>query len=403
MATTGRHARFGELTPISATSAFRLSAARDHQTNRRVVLVEALRRTPASEAALRRLALAHTQPPHPALAPTLEGEDFIADGMVVLDVPACVDLDGLTHFGADSRTRATHSEADGFIVTLRDALLASAREPDRDPSSRFIGTLCFGNVLFARDGRFWIVGLGHNAAVQDEHGALVARTRFFQAPEISVGGQASERSDFVAVLMLLRGMLAFVDINSSIARAISGNSLSEDIELVRRIVWIERHVVHASPSDRASVEETIEVSNRVRELIGCRPDPAAFENCVARVLGRALGPLHEATRPALRTSETGAFIERGQGPRVDLSRRTVLARMLVVLVRNRIDNPGASLDVASLCAACWPGERILPSAAANRVYVAISGLRRAGLAEDLEHSPAGYRIATSVECTLVAD
>ena len=57
----------------------------------------------------------------------------------------------------------------------------------------------------------------------------------------------------------------------------------------------------------------------------------------------------------------------------------------------------------AMCAACWPGERIMPSAAANRVYVAISGLRRAGLAEDLEHSAAGYRIATSVECTLVDD
>lgn len=403
MATSGRGARFGELTTISATSAFRLSSARDHHTNRSVVLVEAMRRTPASEAALRRLAAAHTLPPHPTLAPTLEGEDLLTDGMVVLDVPACVDLDGLTRFGADARMRATHSEADGFIVTLRDALLASAREPERDPAFRFIGTLCFGNMLFARDGRFWIVGLGHNVAVQDEHGALVARTRFFQAPEISVGGQASERSDFVAVLMLLRGMLAFVDINSSIARAISGNSLSEDIELVRRIIWIERHVVHANPSERASVEETIEVSNRLRELIGCRPDPAAFENCVARVIATALGPLDEATRPPLRTTETGAYIERGQGPRVDLSRRSVLARMLVVLVRNRIDHPGTSLDVTSLCAACWPGERIMPGAAANRVYVAISGLRRAGLGGDLEHSAAGYRIATSVECTLVSD
>lgn len=402
MATTGRHARFGELTPISATSAFRLSAARDQKTNRSVVLVEAERRTPASEAALRRLALAHTGPPHPALAPTLEGEDFLAEGMVVLDIPACVDLDGLTRLGADARTRATHSEADGFIVTLRDALLASAREPERDPAARFIGTLCFGNVLFARDGRFWIVGLGHNVVVQDEHGALVARTRFFQAPEISVGGQPSERSDFVAVLMLLRGMLAFVDINTSIARAISGNSLSEDLELVRRIIWIERHVVHANPIERASVEETIEVSDRVRELIGCRPDPAAFENRVARMLAVALGPLDEAARPPLQTSVTGAFMDRGQG-RVDLSRRSVLARMLVVLVRNRIDAPGASLDVASLCAACWPGERIMPGAAANRVYVAISGLRRAGLGADLEHSPAGYRIATSVECTLVDD
>ena len=403
MVMTGRNLRFGELAPISATSAFRLSSARDRHTQRSVVLVEALRRTPASERALRRLMQAHALPPHPAIAPTLEGEDFLADGMVVLDVPACVDLDGLVRVGADARSRATHSEADGFIVTVRDALLASAREPGRDPAARFIGTLCFGNLLFARDGRFWLVGLGHNTAVQDEHGALVARTRFFQAPEISVGGEASERSDFVAVLMLLRGMLAFVVINTSIARAISGNSLSEDIELVRRIIWIERHVVHANPNERASVEETIEVSNRVRELIGCRPDPAAFENRVALTLAKAYGPVDHAARPPLRTSVTGAFLERGQGPRVDLARRTVLARMLVVLVRQRIDNPGASLDVMALCAACWPGERIMPSAAANRVYVAISGLRRAGLAEDLEHSAAGYRIATSVECTLVDD
>ena len=97
----------------------------------------------------------------------------------------------------------------------------------------------------------------------------------------------------------------------------------------------------------------------------------------------------------------GRWIERGRGPRVDLSRRTVLGRMAVVLARARLERPGRGLELAELAAACWPGERIVRSAAANRVYVAISGLRRAGLAADLEKCADGYRISPELPCELV--
>lgn len=368
-----------------------------------MVCVSLVRNAPLGRAALERMASAHRDPPHPTIAPTLELVHDESGPVVVLDVPGCIDLDGLLRISADAHVRATHAEADGFIVTLRDALLTTAREPGRDPSNRHIGTLGFGNVIFAPDGRFFLVGLGHNVAIHDELGCVVARSRFFQAPEIAVRGEATERSDFVAVLMLLRSMMAFVDLDGSIVRAISGNSITEDVELVKLLLSIERNTVHANPSRRATIEQTIRASNRIRELIGVSPDASGFIRRIAGILApefpTACGEGDECEDALLRVEPSGAWFDRNSGPRIDLARRSVLSRMLVVLARQRIERPGQALDVTALCSACWPGERVLPSAAANRVYVAVNGLRRVGLGAHLERTLDGYRIDPSVACS----
>lgn len=397
-----RGATLVDRTPIAETSAFRVLSAFDLARGVPVTLVEALRGGARAQAALAALFRAHTAPPHPAIAPAHEHVVEAGLHAVVLDVPAVTDLDGVVRLAAERGVKATHAEADGLVVTLRDALLAAARSPGRASSDRHLGSFSVSNVVFAADGRFWLVGLGHNVAVLDEDGRLAPRARFFQAPDIALGHAPSERSDFVALLMLLRGMLGFVDVHASVVRAIGGNTLRQDLELVERILWIERRVIHASAADRASIDETIAVSDRIRALIGVRPDPAGL---VARV-GRLLGGLETErsdARPVLRVAARGQWLERGRGPRVDLSRKRVVGRTAVVLAQARLDAPGRTLGVPELAAQCWPGERILPAAAANRVYVAVSGLRRAGVGPDLEREPGGYRIAPAVPCEVIDD
>lgn len=87
------------------------------------------------------------------------------------------------------------------------------------------------------------------------------------------------------------------------------------------------------------------------------------------------------------------------GERVGLERRASLARILDRLVQERIDRPGAPLSAIAVLAAGWPDERVLPSAGAHRVRVAIATLRKMGLRDVLVTSPEGYLLSHDVPCS----
>jgi hypothetical protein len=84
----------------------------------------------------------------------------------------------------------------------------------------------------------------------------------------------------------------------------------------------------------------------------------------------------------------GAAFRVGDGPWRDLGRRHVLRRLLLALTRTR--GPRSAAD---LLAAGWPGERIAPSAARNRLHVALCRLRRAGLGDLLEFDGRAWQVA----------
>jgi hypothetical protein len=261
------------------------------------------------------------RPPHEAIAPSLERWSEETFSAVVLGVPAVIDLDGAVRLGSERGVRIAHAEADGLVTTLRDALRASARAADRPSSDRHLGTLSLSNVLLSATGRFWLVGLGHNVIVHDAHGRLAPRGRFFQAPEIALGRRPPSSPDFVSLLVLLRGMAAFVDVHRAIVEVAAGSSLRQDLELLERVLWIERRVIHAPPSARASIDEAIAVGDRIRALIGVQPDVRAFVHRMGDLLGGTVALEAPRERAVLRVDMQGRWIERGRGPRVDLSRR----------------------------------------------------------------------------------
>ena len=87
--------------------------------------------------------------------------------------------------------------------------------------------------------------------------------------------------------------------------------------------------------------------------------------------------------------------------RVSLERRRPLARILCRLGEERGQRPGASLQWDALLAAAWPGERVIPSAGAHRVRVALSTLRKLGLRDLIRTSEEGYRLAPEVQAIFV--
>lgn len=90
------------------------------------------------------------------------------------------------------------------------------------------------------------------------------------------------------------------------------------------------------------------------------------------------------------TPDGGAF-RVGDGPWRELGRRRVLRRLLVALSADR-----APRTAPDLLAAGWPGERMSPAAARNRLHVALCRLRRAGIGDLLEFDGAAWRLAERV-------
>lgn len=116
-----------------------------------------------------------------------------------------------------------------------------------------------------------------------------------------------------------------------------------------------------------------------------------------RLVSRARAELDEAI-----PSGAGLLVGAGAGwfqwggARVDLRRRTAIRRMLLALVEARLDSPGVGLSQESLVEVGWPGERILPEAAATRVYSGIRTLRSLGLAPILLRHAEGYLLDPEV-------
>jgi predicted ATPase len=74
----------------------------------------------------------------------------------------------------------------------------------------------------------------------------------------------------------------------------------------------------------------------------------------------------------------------------DLRDRHAVRRLLLRLAESQRERPGAGLSLAELQAAGWPGERILPRAASNRIYVTLNQLRALGLKPWLKRGGEGY-------------
>jgi predicted ATPase len=97
-----------------------------------------------------------------------------------------------------------------------------------------------------------------------------------------------------------------------------------------------------------------------------------------------------SVRGCLRVAASGRSFRLPGGPRVDLSTRGPLRRILAALADAHARTPDQALSRDALVAAGWPGERLGVEAAANRVYAAIATLRRMGLRAELVRRDDGY-------------
>ena len=98
-------------------------------------------------------------------------------------------------------------------------------------------------------------------------------------------------------------------------------------------------------------------------------------------------------------AEVRSFCVAGREP-VDLSTRGALQRILRALVAQRKRDPHATLSPDDLLQAGWPDDKVDPTAGAQRVYVAISTLRKMGLKGLLLRRDDGYMLDPAQEIAL---
>ncbi len=102
------------------------------------------------------------------------------------------------------------------------------------------------------------------------------------------------------------------------------------------------------------------------------------------------GDARSESRPALVVGPDGKWMQPPAKDPQDFRRRRSLRLILVALAQKHREAAGAGIPLEGLLAAGWPGERVVPSAGANRVYVALTTLRKLGLRGHLLSQDDGY-------------
>lgn len=133
---------------------------------------------------------------------------------------------------------------------------------------------------------------------------------------------------------------------------------------------------------------------------------AALERLAARFLLQQLGansPTTSATSTPPQTTgdlDVGPGAEwfrRGGGERVDLTRRPKLRMLLEALLEKRLASPGDPAQAEWLVSRVWPQEKILPSAASSRLYVAVATLRKLGMGDVIVTRGEGYLLHPAID------
>ncbi len=199
--------------------------------------------------------------------------------------------------------------------------------------------------------------------------------------------------------------------------------------MVEATVQLDRGFVDVAQarSGKRTAEQNAEHLQRARERVAqataARGDtPAWVERCddirfAVQLLEKALADLDSAVAPAeplpaegstarqhaaLLIGKDGRWLQAPGGEAQDLRRRKAMRFILVRLADEHGANPGAGLPLETLLEAGWPGERVMPSAGANRVYVALTALRKLGLRAVLLSQDDGYLLDPALPIERVA-
>ncbi len=391
--------RYGEPTPIRRRGAFLLaSATRQSDGQPCVVLVPGPEADRARAAdAFVRIERAHRAVRVACVPEVTARGTFQEIPYLELGCDAVIDGADLHRVLIDSGQRADLGAAAAMAIELGRALRAAHEGPDgRAPRPACLGRLSYANLLFARSGRFYLVGFGHNFPVEKACGLPDGEVTTFQAPEVALGGAPSPVGDHLALHLLLRSLLPLLDLGAVLPRALFGDPGPGESEILDCLRWPDVHLLAEPPSRRRSLAEAESVSERLRALCGIHPDQERLAALVRQAIERAMPPpegVAERGRLVLGMETIWALGADGTRHVLGQAHR----RIVTALAELHRRSPRAVLTMQEILAAGWPGERPIAEAGANRVYVALAQLRRMGMRDLIERTRGGYRFVPDLQ------
>jgi hypothetical protein len=176
-----------------------------------------------------------------------------------------------------------------------------------------------------------------------------------------------------------------------LARARAHQRAAEDAEAFRRFQTAEGRMLVTTDADAPT--DDLRFARRILERalrsFASRIAPAESE--------------HAAHRDALIVAVDGRWFVLPNGSRVEIEKRYALRRVLLTLVQHRIDAPGRAVPLDVIVRGGWPGERMRADAAENRAKVALTRLRKLGIAALLQSVESGHRLDPDVPVVLERD
>ncbi|WP_437901456.1 hypothetical protein [Sorangium sp. So ce124] len=317
----------------------------------------------------------------------------VADGMPYIELACDAVIDGVDLMSLlnDAGWKVPPGSAAGLVASLRKAMRAAHAVVDpKHGRPVCIGRVSCADILFSREGRFYLVGYGRSAPLERAGEQQIDRVLEFQAPEVAAGGEPTPAGDELALSLLVRSLRHAIQGSGASARGADRNIRSMDLDSPEPL---ERRVPGAPARARMCADEAY----LLHHLAPCSeaPDPEGFASLVASVLaGRPLPLAAEAAPACPPTLVLGCevrWIAAKDGVKHTLGH--ALSRIVTALVDRHDEAPDASLSLQDLLEAGWPGERPVAEAGANRVYVALTQLRRMGLRDVIERNEHGYRLA----------
>jgi hypothetical protein len=331
---------------------------------------------------LHKLAQAHAALGDSPVVPAASYQDDI-EGRPRVVFGSAVSSD-FSHVLASMRAAGAHttySHAIAFIELFMNTLRAA------HAAGQSFGALSLANLLVDDAGHLRLIGLGDNVLALDAAGLPLKLPDVFAAPDVFAGAAFSEGADLYAFTLLLRRLIPFVEFPPAAERVLRGQMTPEDFELGQLFAWCNLAILASYPDQRPSVADALRRERQAWKLMGVHPDRDGLREVLRRFARRS--------KPELVIDDDVTCAGPSSTRRKSLRTHRAPRRILSALIERHRRCPGRSVSVLELVEAGWPGESLIPDAAANRVYVALSNLRKLGLAELIERCDGGWRLLPS--------
>ncbi len=334
-------------------------------------------------------AIAHPRVPAVGHA-ALEGERVFVE----LECDVAIDGRELCRLLFERGTRLPWSQALALRDAWRDAMEAA------HGAGYVLGRASLADLWISAGGDRWIVGFGGHVSLARDDGGIDPVLGAIEPFDVAAGLPPTPASDFALLLLLERALMVVSDAPTELVRGLGGapsRALDERLAL-------EHEFLTQRPASRPSFAEGVARLASIDRALGVAPDEEGLARTIEGTLARSAErevpalALVEPTEKVVTVDQEGAWVDSEAG-RTTLgpSLRAILAHLLEL----RRTQPGKTCTLWELLEVGWPGEQPRPDSGANRVYAAISRLRKLGLLGALEWHEGGYRIAPSAPLTTI--